>query len=92
MSNELEIAWPKGAWIHPNFLNYLKIGGMGDKTDDYIKSIGVTTDRELQIHELQLFCNNLTEELCEDLIDGLRTVKWVDKYNHYIVTFPLKEN
>jgi len=92
MSNELEIAWPKSAWIHPNFLNYLKIGGMGDKTDDYIESIGVTTDRELQIHELQVFCTNLTDAIAGDLADGLRTVKWVEEGNDYIVTFPLKEN
>ena len=87
IKKELEIAWPQAAWVHPNFLNYLKVGTMSGKTDDYIKEIGVTTDRELQIHELQLFCNNLTDELCEDLIDGVRTVKWVEEGDNYIVTF-----
>ena len=92
MSNELEIAWPKSSMIHPNFLNYCKVGRIGDKRDDYIETIGVTTDRELQIHELQVFCTNLTDELAGDLADGLRTVKWVEEGKNYIVTFPLKKN
>ena len=45
MDNEIEVAWPQAAWVHPNFLNYLKAGTMSGKTDDYIKEIGVTTDR-----------------------------------------------
>jgi len=92
MSNELEIAWPKSSGIHPNFLNYCKVGTMRDKTDEYIKTIGVTSDREYRIYELQLFCGNLTDAIAGDLADGLRTVKWVEEGKNYIVTFPLKEN
>ena len=92
MSNELELVWPKASMIHPNFLNYLKVGTMRDKTDEYNETIGVTTDRELQIHELQVFCGNLSDAMAGDLADGVRVVKWSDlDTRNYIVTFPLKE-
>ena len=93
MSNELELVWPKAAMIHPNFLNYCKVGTMRDKTDEYIKTIGVTTDREFQIHELQVFCGNLSDTMAGDLADGVRVVKWADlDTRNYIVTFPLRDD
>jgi len=88
MENEMEIAWPVKSWIHPNFLNYLKVDRMTNKMDEYIKEIGVTTDREFRIHELLVFCNNLTEEMAGELADGNREVAWVKEGDNYIVTFP----
>jgi len=90
MSNELEIAWPKRAWVHPSFLIYIIASVMSDKKEDYIKEIGVTTDREFRIHELKVFCNNLTDAIAGDLADGLRTVNIVEEGENNIVTFPLK--
>lgn len=90
MSNELVVAWPKGAWVHPNFLNYIIASNMGDKVADYIEEIGVTTDREFRIHELKVFCTNLTDAIAGDLADGLRTVNIVEEGENNIVTFPLK--
>jgi len=92
MSDELTIAWPKREWVHPNFLNRIMVGTMGDKMDDYIEEIGVTTNREYRIHELQVFCTPLTDAIAGDLADGLRAIKWVEEGENYIVTFPLKEN
>lgn len=89
---EIEIEWPKRSMIHPNFLNYVKQSRIIEKRDDYITQIGVKTDRELQIHELQVFCRNLTKEMAGELADGLRTVKWVEEGDDYIVSFPYTDN
>jgi hypothetical protein len=79
MSDEInthddEILWPKAHLIHPNFLNYLIRGRMSDKIDEYIEEIGVKTDREFKIHELQLF-SGMRPEIAGNLADGIREVK-----------------
>jgi hypothetical protein len=91
MSEDMEILWPKSSMIHPNFLNYVKVSRISEKRDDYITRIGVRTDRELQIYDLRVFCGNLTEEMAGDLADGVRTVKWVEEGENYIVSFPYKD-
>ena len=89
MSDDYGIKWPKNAFVHPNYLNSIKHSRMSGKVDEYLEENGIETDRQLQLHEMQIFCRNLSTEMAEEIIDGIRTVIWADHdEDHWVVTFP----